>query len=227
MIISHKHRFIFVKTFKTGSTSVEIALSKFCGPRDVITSFHYEDERLREQLGYPGPQNYWMPLRRLDRLQILQAIHARRRPKYRGHTPGSQIRRLVGPETWHSYFKFCFERNPWDKAVSLYYWRTRNCAEPPTISDFIQAGGANPGDFELYTDRSEIILDEVYRFEQLGSAMEQIAERLNLPEVPALPKAKGEVRLDRRSYRQVLSEADKEKIARVFAREIAFFGYEW
>ena len=38
VLISHKYRFIFIKTRKTAGTSVEIALSRFAGERDVITS---------------------------------------------------------------------------------------------------------------------------------------------------------------------------------------------
>ena len=37
MIVSHAHKFIYIKTYKTGSTSVEAALSGVCGPDDVIT----------------------------------------------------------------------------------------------------------------------------------------------------------------------------------------------
>ena len=51
MIASHQHRFIFLKTRKTAGTSVEIALSKVCGPDDVITEISPEDEELRRAAG--------------------------------------------------------------------------------------------------------------------------------------------------------------------------------
>jgi hypothetical protein len=50
MIISHEHKFIFVKTRKTAGTSIEIALSKFCGPDDVICPI-----RLRRHFGGQAP----------------------------------------------------------------------------------------------------------------------------------------------------------------------------
>ena len=46
MIISHKHKFIFIKTRKTAGTSIELFLSRFCGPEDIITPFQSpENER--------------------------------------------------------------------------------------------------------------------------------------------------------------------------------------
>lgn len=57
MIISHEHKFIFLKTAKTAGTSIEIALSKFCGSDDVITKIARPDQRIRSEVGYPGPQN--------------------------------------------------------------------------------------------------------------------------------------------------------------------------
>ena len=32
MIVSHEHKFIFLKTKKTAGTSIELALTKLCGP---------------------------------------------------------------------------------------------------------------------------------------------------------------------------------------------------
>jgi hypothetical protein len=70
-------------------------------------------------------------------------------------------------------------------------------------------------------------VDAVYRYEALDRAIKEIGVRLKLGETPALPRAKGGHRKDRRSYRDILSAADRDKIARVYAREIARFGYEW
>ena len=37
MIISHTHKYIFLKSLKTAGTSVEAALSKHCGAGDMVT----------------------------------------------------------------------------------------------------------------------------------------------------------------------------------------------
>ena len=58
MIVSHKHKFIFIKTVKTAGTSLEVALSEFCGSKDIITKIAPDDEEYRKSLGYLGPQNY-------------------------------------------------------------------------------------------------------------------------------------------------------------------------
>lgn len=57
MILSYKHRFIFVKGRKVAGTSIEMALSPHCGPRDIVTPISPVDELRRMSLG-GRPQNY-------------------------------------------------------------------------------------------------------------------------------------------------------------------------
>ena len=64
-------------------------------------------------------------------------------------------------------------------------------------------------------------------FERLDDELRAVAEHIGLPEAPRLPWANGSYRKDERAYREILSDEDREKIRRVFAREIAHFGYTW
>src|SRR4051812_23866543 len=141
MNVSHRHRFIFVRTRKTAGTSVEIALSKFCGPDDIIT--RDADDALRHELGYPGPQNdVSIPLSAYTFSEWRRLLLRGERARFKNHTPAARIRALVGEDVWRTYFKFTIERDPWDKAISLYFWRTRNDNPRPSLLEFLQRVGA-------------------------------------------------------------------------------------
>jgi hypothetical protein len=81
--------------------------------------------------------------------------------------------------------------------------------------------------YKLYTIQDRVVVDQVFKYEQIGNAMEQIRGRLGLDETPSLPFAKADFRKDKRSYRDILSDDNRAEIARLFAREIGMFGYEW
>lgn len=223
MIISHKHKYIFIKTTKTAGTSLEIALSKYCGPDDIITPISREDEAMRQELGYRGPQNYVVPFSRYTPRDFLRAAYRRQRLQFYNHCSAAFIMRHIDCDVWNSYFKFCFERNPWDKVVSRYHWKFKT--EPrPTLSEYIRtAPTLTYGGADLYRCDSEIVVDRVFQFENLPGALEEIREQIGLDEVPQLPRAKGHYRTDKRSYRDVLSDSDRETIANAFAREITQF----
>ena len=85
---------------------MEIALSRYCGPDDVITPISRGDEALRLQRGYPTSQNYFIPLWRYRPRDWIQLIGKRKRAAFRNHTPACLIRKYVSSHIWHTYFKF-------------------------------------------------------------------------------------------------------------------------
>ena len=100
MIISHKLKIIHIKLKKVACSSFEAALSKYCGPDDVLSEIGWPDTELREILGFPSAQNYepFMIRNRID------------------HLSADEIRGLIAPDIFDNYLKIAIIRNPYQKA---------------------------------------------------------------------------------------------------------------
>jgi hypothetical protein len=224
MILSHKYRCIFLKTRKTAGTSVEISLSRYCSEHDVITPICDEDEVLRRERGC-GPQNYQYRLRDYS-LRDLARLLLKGRPKpglrFYNHMSACEVRRLVGRRCWDSYFKFCFERNPWDKVLSQFHFDNQGWTE---FDDFLRHGTLW-SDFDCYTIDGELAVDHVGRYERLGEELNAICARLGIPFDGWLPRAKGQYRRDRRPCAEVYRPDQAALVAERFAREIERFSYQ-
>ena len=229
MIISHDYKFIFIKTNKTAGTSIEIALSQFCGPRDIITPILPEDEVIRKKLGYRGPQNYMAPLVSYNLRDLAGLLlKSKKKKRFYNHISSTEIRRHISNDIWENYYKFCFERNPWDRFISFYYWRT---SEPrPTIAEFIESGELmllKKKGYGLYTINDRVVVDKICRFENLSEDLSSVCEHLGIPGKLELPKTKSKYRKDKRSYRDILSENEQMMIAEFSQKEINLLGYEF
>ena len=228
MIISHKYKFIFIKTTKTAGTSIEVFLSQFCGDDDILTPFNVPEE------GH-SPRNFsglWNPIpemllnRGLKRLSVLRRLTKRR--KFYNHMPAKIVRGLVPPATWDGYFKFCVERNPWDKTLSHYHMIKSRKGGELSFESYLRHGRF-PLNHPIYTDNDgRVIVDQVIKYESLTTELGELFARLGIPFNGSLgAQAKSGFRKDRTPYQQVYTEDQRRVIERAFAREIELHGYRF
>ncbi len=199
MIVSHRHRFVFVKTRKTAGTSLEVFLSGVCGEDDIVTPIlpHVEPHRARNHDGFYN------------------------------HIPARDIRDRIGQNVWDGYFTFCVERNPWDKTLSYYHMQRVRGGGTLSFDEYLR-GGDFPVDFPAYTENGKLIVDRVLRYERLDADLSDVFAQLGVPFPGHLqPRAKSEYRTDRRPYREVYSPHQADIVRRAFAAEIAHFGYDF
>lgn len=231
MIISHKYKFIFLKTSKTAGTSLEIALSKFCNSNDIITPISEEDESLRKDLGYTSPQNYKFDLSEYnlsDYFNLLVKFRKRRKKEFYNHITSKEVKYLVDNNCWNNYYKFCFERNPWDKVVSQYYWKTKD--PRPPMKEFLKTRhlkGLKKRGYNIYTIDNEISVDKIYKFEDLKESLIHLQKKLSLPEEIILPRAKSKYRIDKRHFTEMFDDEEKLTIQDEFSDEIKLFNYSF
>lgn len=228
MIICHQHQFIFIKTRKTAGTSIELALSRICSEEDVLTPLLPHEESSRNI----GPQNLKLPLRGLSFGFLLRALRERRFPQYYDHLPARRVRAAIGSRLWERYTTFCVVRNPFDLAVSHYYWHTRRQDKGPrpqiSFSEYLSNASDNPlSNYPIYTDRlGRVVVSRVLRFETLADDFGRLWRDLDLPGSPNLPRAKTDTRPDSsRDYRNMYTERDREVVSRICHRELELFGY--
>lgn len=149
MIISHKHKFIFIKNQKTAGTSHEIALSKICGPDDIITPISPEDEEIRKSSGFREAQNYLQGGN--TNLYTVKSHEGIAIMNFYNHIPAVAVKAgLINEHIWNDYYKFSFERNPFDKVISWYYFEYRDQDSLPPIKEFISSLKSRLTGFDLY-----------------------------------------------------------------------------
>lgn len=227
MIVSHKHRFIFLKTRKTAGTSIEIALSAFCADNDIITPIDADDEAVRKTHGGRGPQHYKLPWKAHTPGECVRAALGKPRKQFYNHMPAAEAKALLGDSIWNTYYKFCFERNPWDKVLSQFF-ALGGHQRFGSIKNYLTGGEvARIWGYDLYSIKRHLAVDKVYKYEEMDESLAHISHTLALDVPLTLPhtKAKGSRRGNREPYQNLFSPEERELVEVIFAREIRLLGY--
>jgi len=203
MLVSHRHRFIFIHTYKTAGTSVRRALEPF-----VEARWRNRTARLTHRLGLPFPRT--VPL----------------------HLTARQARERVPGEVFNRYFKFAFVRNPWDWQVSLYHWMLshpdhfqhdliRGLGGFDAYIRWRVDGNVVLQKTLLGDRKGRLLVDHVGRMETVHDDFAEICRIVGVSDV-RLPHKN---RSFSRDYRGYYTDETRELIARAFADDIEAFDY--
>lgn len=228
MIISHKHKFIFLKTRKTAGTSLEIALSKICGPKDIISPISKNDEIARKEYSEISAQNYLVPLNRYCKKELANSFFKLKPLQFYNHMTAKQVKSLIPKHIWDNYYKFTIDRNPFDKIVSLYFWR-RGHKKFENIYEFLTNGGLKSfTSYEIYSIDGVVAVDKVYKYENLDFVLNDLGEKLQLKEQLKMPKYKAKsTSREVKDYKDILDKESIDLIKIIFAREIELLNYKY
>lgn len=232
MIISHTRRFVFVKSIKTAGTSIEAALSNYCSDNDIVTPLN----------NYAFNRDQASPIQH----RSMNAEHLGWWHKEIGqHVDAATIRRYhEGP--WRDYNKISIARNPWDRAVSLFFWLARNDESLKPKKRFYHRLGipfneidetkklfaqfVKKGDWEtndrFYMMNDKVCVDFIIRYESLDDDFNEVCDKLSLPRID-LPRLKTGIRPMQSHYSQYYDNESREIVAERHQNDIRCFGYEF
>jgi hypothetical protein len=230
MIISHTHKFIFIKSEKTAGTSFEAALSAHCRDNDIVVPINDFRHNRNEKGEF-----------------IHRAMNADEEYRTIGqHVDAKTIRRKVPAGIWNSYFKFSIIRNPWDRTVSDFFWKWR---QDPAIAprkrfyhhlgipfnelaqirkpftEFLMSDEFENND-RFYIIDDQLCVDFVIHYETLLEDVREVCKRIGLPPVE-LPNLKTGFRQKRHHYSEYFDEESKAIVAEKHKNDIRLFGYEF
>jgi hypothetical protein len=223
VIVSHTHKYIFIKSLKTAGTSLEAALSQYCGENDMVTP-----------LG-----DYWF-----NRDERGKWIHSSMNAEgFSQHDPAAEVKRKVPPDVWNRYFKFSIVRNPWDRVVSLFSWEARNQPALKPAKRFYHRLGVPFNEFRetrklfrefvagdwttndrFYLIEGELCVDFVIRYESLGPDVDELCRRIGLPRIE-LPHLKTGLRQAEHAYTHYYDDQARAIVADRHQNDIRLFGY--
>ena len=227
MIINHHHKFIFIRSEKTASTSLERYLHDNCKfTKDDVITFVPGGKRKKQNIAggmsEEDPSAYW------------------------NHMPGYVIRDLLSEEVWTTYYKWCVDRHPLEKTISSYYHKlslkwVKNFDDYMTGTRYFPAARAIMGhpeqacNYPKYTEPNNpdiVIVDKVIKYENLNRELAVVFKQLNIPWKGKLGYTdKNNYRKDKRPAVEIFEKnpfnKHLPKLREVFAQEIKLLGYEF
>lgn len=211
VLVSHKYRFIYIKNLKVAGTSVETYFGQYCIPPDEKYNISEKTNEYINDYGIIGART------------LKQSNYT----EWYNHITASKIKELLKPNIFNNYMKFCIVRNPWDVAVSKYYWRKTKKTFYNYIIDLDKTNFKGfKKNWDIYTIENKPICDFYIKFENLHNDINSLCLQLGISDfsIDKLPNYKSNIR-PKDNYRDYYNTQTKNIIYKHFQSEIEYFNY--
>jgi hypothetical protein len=230
LLVSHKKKFIFLKTAKTAGTSVEIFFEEFCVAEPI--SYEIGQERTNpivSDIGIVGARRG----RKLKIGKIFGGFHS----KFYNHKPAKSLRRALGRKIWDDYFKFTIVRNPFDQLVSKFWYKNNSRRDELIAKGFDEVKAEfktwlfsqKLGNSRIFLIDGEPAVDYFIRYESLEQGVLEVCSYLGIDkDVSELQTFKGGIRPksdEFSAFADYYDAASEEYVNQTFSWEIERFGY--
>lgn len=219
MIVSHSHRFIFLRTEKTASTSLTAALEHVLQEGDIV---------------YRTFSGAWKKLLPVSpgglkrKLPIIFGLHP--------HATANQARQVLGKKIFDSYYKFSVERDPWDRQLSLYSHRINKEEKSKNLNDFDRDMKnwfwraryyTRLNNWAMYTIGDQVVADKVIKYHELNFGLKEVFHELGINKDVILPHKRKSPSGERLAYANYYSNETKDRVANWYEKEIKCFAFEF
>jgi hypothetical protein len=242
MIISHSKKFIFIHGRKTAGSSISISLMRYlssgdivCEDLDGVLKYGIKPPDWNKSLLYLRPRD--LKDGKIARFKAYRRFVKKSYNVRSAHLSAEQIKELVGKSNWKNYFTFTFERNPYERLISFYFWRTKNIPNPASFKEFLNSIFLNKeqwlkdnsldgySNLPFYMIDGEIAVDHVARFENLTSEIKYIYNRIGISFDGWLPVEKMGNYSKETAQKKMYDSESIERMKMIFEKEISLFGY--
>lgn len=207
MLISYRHKFIFIHVYKTAGVSIQTALQGYGQERPRI-----------------GWRNWFPSLTAKLRAQSYS-------DRYDTHITAKELKLELPEEVWQNSYKFAFVRNPWDWQVSLYsymleheeHFQHKLIASMSGFEEFLEWRIAHDKVLQksfVTGDDGNLILDFVGRFETLADDFASICSRLGVE--TRLPRLNAS---SHQAYQSYYDDRTMRLVLEAFREDVELFGY--